>query len=90
MLTRRDFGKTIGAAAGIAFCGCPLLDAARAQQSGGQRLPVTVNGKRVKTIDVHAHCLFPEAVALMGADPPPRRLAPPACGRLESAGGAAL
>jgi len=27
---------------------------------------VMVNGKRVKTIDVHAHCHFREAVALMG------------------------
>src|SRR5262249_61455916 len=32
----------------------------------GQRLPVTVNGKRIKTIDVHAHCHFHEALALMG------------------------
>ena len=29
---------------------------------------MTVNGKRVKTIDVHAHCLFHEAVNLMGDD----------------------
>src|SRR4051812_33409418 len=34
----------------------------------GQRLPVIVNGKRVKTIDVHAHCLFHEAEKLMGDD----------------------
>ena len=30
------------------------------------RLPVKVNGKRVKTIDVHAHCYFHDAVNLMG------------------------
>src|SRR5262249_27453791 len=30
------------------------------------RLPVTVSGRRVKTIDVHAHCHFHEAIALMG------------------------
>lgn len=30
------------------------------------RLPVMVNGKRVKTIDVHSHCLFHEAAALIG------------------------
>jgi aminocarboxymuconate-semialdehyde decarboxylase len=71
MITRRNFAKVVGSAAGIAFCGCPSLDVACAQQSGGRRLPVMVNGKRVKTIDVHAHCLFHEAVALMGADPPP-------------------
>src|SRR5262245_35476600 len=28
---------------------------------------VTVGQKRVKTIDVHAHCAIPEAVALMGS-----------------------
>jgi hypothetical protein len=29
---------------------------------------VIVNGKRVTTIDVHAHCLFRDAIALMGED----------------------
>jgi aminocarboxymuconate-semialdehyde decarboxylase len=66
MSTRRDFLTGAGAAAGIVFCGCALRDVAQAQQGGGQRLPVMVNGKRVKTIDVHAHCHFREAVALMG------------------------
>src|SRR5215472_19169539 len=66
MNTRRDFLKGAGAATGIVFCSCGLRDAAWAQQDGGQRLPVMVNGKRIKTIDVHAHCRFREAVALMG------------------------
>jgi predicted TIM-barrel fold metal-dependent hydrolase len=61
---RRIFLKST-AAAGIAFCGCGLLDARRAQ-SAMRRLPVRINGKRVKTIDVHAHCFFREAVNLMG------------------------
>ncbi|MBV9968480.1 MAG: amidohydrolase [Xanthobacteraceae bacterium] len=63
MISRRGFLGT----AGIAFCSCGLLDAARAQQPSA-RLPVTVSGKRVKTIDVHSHCLIHEAVDLMGAD----------------------
>jgi predicted TIM-barrel fold metal-dependent hydrolase len=63
MTTRRNFLK---GAAGMAFCSCGLLDAARAQQPAQSRLPVMVDGKRVKTIDVHAHCLFHEAVDLMG------------------------
>src|SRR5262249_23672595 len=66
MNTRRDFLKGAGAATGIVFCSCGLRDAAWAQEGGGQRLAVMVNGKRVKTIDVHAHCHFREAVALMG------------------------
>jgi aminocarboxymuconate-semialdehyde decarboxylase len=68
MTTRRHFLKIAAGAAGVAFCSCAMLDGARAQQASGQRLPVTVNGKRVKTIDVHAHCLFHEAEKLMGSD----------------------
>jgi len=66
MTTRRSFMK--GAAAGIAFCSCSLIDAARAQQPAATRLPVMVKGQRVKTIDLHAHCLIHDAVALLGAD----------------------
>jgi aminocarboxymuconate-semialdehyde decarboxylase len=32
----------------------------------GQRRDVVVGGRRVKTIDVHAHCVIPEALALLG------------------------
>jgi aminocarboxymuconate-semialdehyde decarboxylase len=70
MTTRRNFLKGAGAATGIVFCSCGLLDAARAQQPAPARLPVTVNGKRIKTIDVHSHCLFHEAVNMMGDDAP--------------------
>ncbi len=63
MIDRRGFLKAAGA--GIAFCSCGLLDAARAQQPPA-RLPVSVAGKRVKTIDVHSHCLIREALDLMG------------------------
>jgi predicted TIM-barrel fold metal-dependent hydrolase len=66
MTTRRGFLAGAGAA-GISFCSCGLIDAARARQPAAPRaLPVIVNGKRVRTIDVHSHCLFHEAVALMG------------------------
>jgi aminocarboxymuconate-semialdehyde decarboxylase len=70
MRTRREFMKAVGAA-GIAFCSCGMLDAARAQNPSGQRLPVVVNGNRIRTVDVHSHCLFHEAVALMGDEAPP-------------------
>jgi predicted TIM-barrel fold metal-dependent hydrolase len=70
MTTRRDFLKQAGGAAGIVFCGCAMHDVARAQQPGAARLPVVVNGKRIKTIDVHAHCHFHEAIALMGDEGP--------------------
>jgi hypothetical protein len=68
MTTRRHLLKMAAGAAGVVFCSCAMLDGARAQQPSGQRLPVTVNGKHVKTIDVHAHCLFHEAEKLMGND----------------------
>jgi aminocarboxymuconate-semialdehyde decarboxylase len=65
MTTRRGFLKH-AAATGMVFCSCGLIDAARAQGAAPRALPVTVNGKRVKTIDVHAHCLFHESLALLG------------------------
>ncbi|WP_424628994.1 amidohydrolase family protein [Bradyrhizobium sp. SYSU BS000235] len=68
MTTRRSFLKHgVAAAAGVMFCGCGMVHNANAQQSR-QKLPVTVNGKRIKTIDVHAHCHIREAAALLGAD----------------------
>jgi predicted TIM-barrel fold metal-dependent hydrolase len=71
MTTRRDFIRagTAAAATGIFFCGCGLLHGAQAQPAA-HKLPVTVRGKRVKTIDVHAHCNFHEAGALLGEDGP--------------------
>jgi predicted TIM-barrel fold metal-dependent hydrolase len=71
--TRRQFltkaaATAATAASGIIFCGCGLPGAAHAQPDNPARRPVTVNGKRVKTIDVHSHCLFHEAAALLGAE----------------------
>ena len=67
MTTRRDFLKTGAAAAtGIFFCGCGLLHSAHGQAPARQKLPVMVGGKRIKTIDVHAHCYFHETLALVG------------------------
>jgi predicted TIM-barrel fold metal-dependent hydrolase len=69
MTTRRDFIKagTAAAVTGIFFCGCGLLHGAHAQPAE-HKLPVAVKGKRVKTIDVHAHCNFHEAGALLGEE----------------------
>jgi predicted TIM-barrel fold metal-dependent hydrolase len=81
MTTRRDFLKT-GAAAGVVFCSCGLLKGAHAQ-AARQKLPVMVDGKRIKTIDVHSHCHFHEAGALLGADGPKIQL-PPVNGAAEA------
>ena len=52
--------------AGIAFTGCGLGHPARAQGQPPRRREVVVAGKRINTIDIHAHCHIPEATALMG------------------------
>jgi predicted TIM-barrel fold metal-dependent hydrolase len=71
MTSRRSFLKGgTAAAAGIVFCSCGLLERAHAQGTPRATLPVSVNGKRVKTIDVHAHCHMREAGALLGEEGP--------------------
>src|SRR3954464_8605111 len=56
------------------FCGCGVPRSARAQ-GPLHKLPITVGGKKVKTIDVHTHCLFHETLDLMGDDA--KMLVPP-------------
>jgi len=65
MTTRRNFLKGAGSLGGLVFCGCGLPFAAHAQNTPA-RLPVTVKGKRIKTIDAHAHCFFQAAIDLSG------------------------
>ena len=71
MESRRHFLRQAAVGAGLVFCGCGLPGSAHAQggaQGAARRLPVTVAGKRVKTIDVHSHCLFHEATSLLGEE----------------------
>jgi len=62
--------------AGIAFVDCEITAGASAGPGGGSsggsghahahgRREVVVNGKRVKTIDVHAHCIVPDAAKVI-------------------------
>jgi hypothetical protein len=63
MSTRREFlRKTVGAAAGVLFTDCPLVAMSRARAQ--TRREVAVNGRRIRTVDIHAHCAVPEALAL--------------------------
>jgi len=67
MTTRRDLLQTTaGALASLVFVGCGLTAASTARAQTRRR-EVVVNGKRVKTVDIHAHCAVPEALALMNA-----------------------
>ena len=64
MSTRSKINRN---AADVVFTGCSVTNAAPAQaQPGGRRRQVVVNGRRVKTIDVHAHCNIPQALDLAG------------------------
>jgi len=66
MTNRREFLESgAGALAGLAFVGCDLL-AARPAGAQAARRQTVVSGRRVKVIDVHAHCAVPEALALVG------------------------
>jgi predicted TIM-barrel fold metal-dependent hydrolase len=67
MTSRRGL---LSAAAGLMFCGCGL-PAAHAQTPVARKLPVMVRGKRIKTVDVHCHCIFRDAALLLGDKAPP-------------------
>ena len=59
-----------GALAGFAFVGCSLSNASTSPSSSpaprpGRRREVVVNGKRDKTVDIHAHTIVPEAAAVI-------------------------
>jgi aminocarboxymuconate-semialdehyde decarboxylase len=56
-------GRTRAASAGRGKAGAR---AAKGRRSAPRRRQVVVGGRRVKTIDVHAHCVIPEAYALLG------------------------
>ena len=51
--------------AGLCFVGCGIAGHAHAQGTRRRR-EVVVNGKRAKTIDIHAHCMVPGALAAAG------------------------
>src|ERR1700755_3391509 len=64
-MTRRNFIEEVGVA-GIAFIACGLEGGGGGgAEAQARRREVVVNGKRVKTVDIHAHCAVPEAMALM-------------------------
>jgi len=68
MSSRREFLESAGGAvAGVVFTGCSLLKAAQ-QSAAPRRRLVLVGGQRVKTIDVHAHCVVPAAAKLLNHD----------------------
>ena len=77
MHPQRELTKNkAGTLPGIVFTGCGAASPAPAQapakaraKPASRRREVKVGGRRVKTIDVHAHCVIPEALALLGMTP---------------------
>jgi len=85
MNNRRQFLKEAAGAAGVVFTGCSLLDHRLAAQATAapKRRQVTVGGRRIRTIDIHAHVVIPEATALMGVKTAPNNTAVMAPGRFD-------
>ncbi|HEX4369245.1 MAG TPA: amidohydrolase family protein, partial [Rhodopila sp.] len=53
------------ALAGLAFVGCAITSATQPPTAQPRRRETVINGKRIKTIDVHAHCIVPAAATLI-------------------------
>ena len=70
MKTRRQFLGGV-AATGAVFCSCHLLDQRIAHAQPAPRRQVVVNGRRVRTVDIHAHVAFAETNAMLGEKPNP-------------------
>jgi aminocarboxymuconate-semialdehyde decarboxylase len=63
MTNRRQFLRN----AGVVFTGCHLMkERLQAQPAAPKKRQVTVGGRRIRTIDIHAHVVIPEATALLG------------------------
>jgi aminocarboxymuconate-semialdehyde decarboxylase len=76
-LQREYFQDEISPMADVVFVGCCVTNAAEPRLPTGGAAPrrrVVLGGRRVKTVDVHAHCAVPEAMALMGSKVSPEAL----------------
>jgi aminocarboxymuconate-semialdehyde decarboxylase len=63
------FNKKSNKIGGMLFCGCELCPVVPGGGGGSaspkKRSPVIINGRRAKTVDIHSHCLFQEAMDLL-------------------------
>jgi len=68
---RRTFLKDAAAAAGLVLVGCEAAAAAQTPaRPRAARGPVVIRGRRIRTVDVHAHCAVPAANALVRRQAP--------------------
>jgi len=56
-MKRRDFIQQTASVAGLSFVGCGLgaISGCAEELHGSERSPLVVNGKKMRTIDIHAH-----------------------------------
>ena len=66
---RRRFLKDVAGAAGLVVVGCGAAGAQSARPASRTRRPVVVKGRRIKTVDIHAHCAVPKANELLRRAP---------------------
>jgi aminocarboxymuconate-semialdehyde decarboxylase len=87
MTTCREMLGRAAALSGLALIACGLARPASAQAPRRQR-EVVVNGRHVRTVDVHAHCHVPEANALIGrkVQPPSLVVSPERIGAMDEQG----
>ena len=64
-LDRRTFLKGVGGTAGLVFVGCGVTEAAAQSSDRSTRRPLVVKGRRIRTVDVHAHCVVTKASELL-------------------------
>jgi aminocarboxymuconate-semialdehyde decarboxylase len=70
MLNRRGFLKYAAAAsAGVVCVACGIRQAFGQLSRTPARREVTVGGRRVKTVDVHAHCAVPAVLDVVKGTP---------------------
>ena len=65
MTNRRAFLGSLGGLAGAGLL-TGVLPSVRAQPA---RRQVTLNGRRILTVDIHAHCVFPEVAEVIAGTP---------------------
>src|ERR1700688_3604151 len=72
MRNRRDFLRTVaGATTGMLITGRAFAESALQGDAAApvKRREVSIGGKRVKVVDVHAHCVIPEVSELVKDTP---------------------
>src|SRR5262244_82425 len=70
MLNRRAFLRYAAAAsAGVVCVGCGIRQAFGQPASGPTRREVTIGDRKIRTVDVHAHCAVPAVLDVVKGTP---------------------